>query len=62
VATAAPLSAQEDAALPASGLRCVLALGDATLEAVARVGGKNASLGEMLRTLGSQGIRIPRYW
>jgi pyruvate,water dikinase len=36
-----------------------LDLGEATLEAVAQVGGKNASLGEMVRTLGSQGIRIP---
>ena len=26
---------------------------------VARVGGKNASLGEMVQTLGSQGVRVP---
>jgi pyruvate,water dikinase len=27
---------------------------------VAQVGGKNASLGEMIRTLGAQGVRVPR--
>jgi len=26
---------------------------------VARVGGKNASLGEMVRTLGAEGIKVP---
>eukprot|EP01036_Dinobryon_divergens_P015690 gene15690-21251_t len=26
---------------------------------VAKVGGKNASLGEMVRTLGSKGIKVP---
>ena len=29
------------------------------LEAIADVGGKNASLGEMIRQLGSQGVRVP---
>ena len=32
---------------------------DLTLDDVAKVGGKNASLGEMVRNLGSQGIRVP---
>jgi pyruvate,water dikinase len=31
-----------------------LSLGD-----IAGVGGKNASLGEMVRTLGAEGIRVP---
>ncbi|MFO8236963.1 MAG: phosphoenolpyruvate synthase [Prochlorococcaceae cyanobacterium] len=29
------------------------------IEAIDRVGGKNASLGEMIRELGSQGVRVP---
>ncbi len=34
-------------------------LGDIALTDVAKVGGKNASLGEMIRELGAQGIRVP---
>ncbi len=37
----------------------VLALEAAGLEAIAAVGGKNASLGELLRELGSEGVRVP---
>ena len=37
----------------------VLALEAAGLEAIAAVGGKNASLGELLRELGTEGVRVP---
>ena len=37
----------------------VLGLEAAGLEAIAAVGGKNASLGELLRELGSEGVRVP---
>ncbi len=37
----------------------VLPLEAAGLEAIAAVGGKNASLGELLRELGSEGVRVP---
>jgi hypothetical protein len=37
----------------------VLPLEAAGLEAIAAVGGKNASLGELLRDLGSAGVRVP---
>ena len=37
----------------------VLPLEAAGLEAIAAVGGKNASLGELLRELGSVGVRVP---
>jgi len=37
----------------------VLALEAAGLEAIAAVGGKNASLGELLREMGSEGVRVP---
>ena len=32
---------------------------DLSMQDVARVGGKNASLGEMIRNLGSRGVRVP---
>ena len=37
----------------------VLPLAAVGLEAIASVGGKNASLGEMIRTLGASGVRVP---
>ena len=37
----------------------VLDLADLTLQDVARVGGKNASLGEMIRNLSSAGVSVP---
>ena len=37
----------------------VLALEAAGLEAIAAVGGKNASLGELLRELATEGVRVP---
>ena len=37
----------------------VLPLSAVGIDAVDRVGGKNASLGEMIRELGSQGVRVP---
>jgi len=37
----------------------VLDLEAAGLESIAAVGGKNASLGELLRELGSEGVRVP---
>ncbi|WP_398330058.1 phosphoenolpyruvate synthase [Vulcanococcus sp.] len=37
----------------------VLPLEAASLEAIAEVGGKNASLGEMIRQLSEQGVRVP---
>ena len=40
-------------------VRYVIAMEDAGMDDVALVGGKNASLGEMLRSLGVQGIRVP---
>lgn len=44
-----------------SGLkgRFVVGMEEAGIDDVALVGGKNASLGEMLRELGSKGIRVP---
>ncbi len=39
--------------------RFVLPLRDTGLEDVALVGGKNASLGEMLRDLGTEGVQVP---
>jgi pyruvate,water dikinase len=38
----------------------VVPLSSVTLADVERVGGKNASLGEMLRGLGEQGVRVPQ--
>jgi pyruvate,water dikinase len=37
----------------------VIRFGDLDASAVAQVGGKNASLGEMIRALGTAGIRVP---
>ena len=37
----------------------VLPLEAVGLEAIAAVGGKNASLGEMLRALAAEGVRVP---
>jgi pyruvate,water dikinase len=37
----------------------VVSLADVTLESLPRVGGKNASLGEMIRELGASGVRVP---
>ena len=37
----------------------VLPLEAASLEAIGEVGGKNASLGEMIRQLSAQGVRVP---
>jgi pyruvate,water dikinase len=39
--------------------RFVLPFREVTLESLARVGGKNASLGEMIRTLAPRGIGVP---
>jgi pyruvate,water dikinase len=38
----------------------VVPLSSVTLADIARVGGKNASLGELLRALGGQGVRVPQ--
>jgi pyruvate,water dikinase len=43
--------------MPPSGL--VVWLEDVARYDVGRVGGKNASLGEMIRSLSAQGIRVP---
>ena len=40
-------------------VRYVIQMEDAGMDDVALVGGKNASLGEMLRSLGGRGIRVP---
>ena len=40
-------------------VRYVIRMEDAGMDDVALVGGKNASLGEMLRSLGGNGIRVP---
>jgi Phosphoenolpyruvate synthase/pyruvate phosphate dikinase len=37
----------------------VVSFAQVGLEAIALVGGKNASLGEMIRELGDQGVRVP---
>jgi pyruvate,water dikinase len=42
-----------------SKLEAVIWLEESSRKDVARVGGKNSSLGEMLNTLGSKGIRVP---
>jgi len=39
--------------------RLIVSLEDVTLDSLADVGGKNASLGEMIRTLGGAGVRVP---
>ncbi|HSB54200.1 MAG TPA: phosphoenolpyruvate synthase, partial [Gemmatimonadales bacterium] len=39
---------------------CVIPLSSVTLADVDRVGGKNASLGELLRELGGEGVRVPQ--
>jgi pyruvate,water dikinase len=39
--------------------RLVVPLGEVGLAAIPEVGGKNASLGEMIRALQSQGVRVP---
>ena len=44
---------------PGAAARFVVPLRDVTLDDVARVGGKNASLGEMLRSLESAGVAVP---
>ena len=51
-------SVLSDSALPFLG-KYVLPFGAIMLEQVAQVGGKNASLGEMVRALGPKGIRVP---
>ncbi|HYA65926.1 MAG TPA: PEP/pyruvate-binding domain-containing protein, partial [Burkholderiaceae bacterium] len=43
----------------AGGEELVIPLGTLRMSDVARVGGKNASLGEMLSQLAAQGIRVP---
>ena len=45
--------------MSASPLRTVLPFGEIALEDLPRVGGKNASLGEMIRRLGAAGVRVP---
>ena len=40
-------------------MRSILWFKDISLEDVPRVGGKNASLGEMIRELGKEGISVP---
>ncbi len=42
-----------------TGPRYVIPFGGITLESLAEVGGKNASLGELLRELSPHGIRVP---
>ena len=44
---------------PAASPRYVTRFSDLTLDDLPRVGGKNASLGELVRSLGAQGIRVP---
>ncbi len=39
--------------------RLTILLADVTLDSLPRVGGKNASLGEMIRELGAAGVRVP---
>ncbi len=39
--------------------RLIVSLADVGLDSLARVGGKNASLGEMIRALGGVGVRVP---
>ena len=39
--------------------RFVVALADVSMDDVARVGGKNASLGEMIRSLREAGVPVP---
>ncbi|MFZ9217123.1 MAG: PEP/pyruvate-binding domain-containing protein, partial [Vulcanococcus sp.] len=43
----------------ASDSPLVIALQDVGLDAIALVGGKNASLGEMIRELSAAGLRVP---
>jgi pyruvate,water dikinase len=45
--------------LASSRWRYVLPLREVTLDSLPQVGGKNASLGEMIRALAPQGIRVP---
>ena len=44
---------------PAADEPLVLPRAAVGLEAIASVGGKNASLGEMIRTLAASGVRVP---
>jgi pyruvate,water dikinase len=52
----APASSEERAPSP----RYVLPFADVTLDALPQVGGKNASLGELIRALTPRGIRVPQ--
>jgi pyruvate,water dikinase len=56
--TAAAPSVPDDSVLPPSG-RYVIPFGGITLDRVAQVGGKNASLGELVHALGPKGIQVP---
>jgi pyruvate,water dikinase len=44
---------------PVTARRYVARFADLTLDDLPRVGGKNASLGELVRSLGARGIRVP---
>ena len=44
---------------PRPGPSLVVPFAQVGIEAIAQVGGKNASLGEMIRELGGQGVRVP---
>ncbi|MEB3318688.1 MAG: phosphoenolpyruvate synthase [Cyanobacteriota bacterium] len=46
-------------AAPAAPTQLVVPLAQVGLAAIPEVGGKNASLGEMIRSLGTQGVRVP---
>ncbi len=45
--------------MSAAPLRVVVPFEEITLDDLPRVGGKNASLGEMIRSLGAAGVRVP---
>jgi pyruvate,water dikinase len=50
---------QSATAQPAAATRLVVPLAQVGLAAIPEVGGKNASLGEMIRSLSSRGVRVP---
>jgi pyruvate,water dikinase len=52
-------SASDNASTTVAGKRLVVPFEEVGIDAVAEVGGKNASLGEMIRELVGEGVRVP---
>ncbi|MFN6351845.1 MAG: PEP/pyruvate-binding domain-containing protein, partial [Cyanobacteriota bacterium] len=52
-------NASDNVSASVAGKRLVVPFEEVGIDAVAEVGGKNASLGEMIRELVGEGVRVP---